>query len=91
MIKNYEANPLNIHALREVSFCPPHFTKVDMSGSYVPPNTLKKWLYANLEGRFHIGTGERDHIVKFIAFEIQGEASYFALMKDTIYSFYDNF
>lgn len=91
MLKNYEANPLNVHALREVSFCPQHFTKIDMTGSYIPPATIRRWLYSNLEGRFHIGTGERNHILKFVAFELPGEASYFVLMKDTIYSVPDGF
>lgn len=91
MIKNYEANPLNVHALREVSFCPPHFVRVDMSGSYAPIKAIKAWLYANLEGRFHIGTGKTVHAIEFVAFEMPGEASYFALMKDTIVYVNDNF
>ena len=91
MIKNYEANPLNIHALREVSFCPPHFIKVDMEGSYTPIKAIKSWLYANLDGRFHIGTGKNAHLLSFVAFEVPGEASYFALMKDTIKYVSDGF
>lgn len=84
MLANYEANPLNVHGLREMSFCPPHFTKVSMEGSYIFPITVRNWLYQNLEGRFYMHMESGRQSIIFIAFEISGEASYFALMRDQI-------
>jgi hypothetical protein len=80
MISQYEANPLNVHGLRELTWCPPHFTKVRIDTLATKKN-FTDWLYENLEGRFFIGEEDIDkHRCTVIAFEIAGEASYFSLM-----------
>ena len=79
MIKHSEANPLNIHGLRELAWCPPHFTKVRIATIATKKN-LTDWLYENLDGRFYIGEEDIDKIrYTVIAFEVAGESSYFSL------------
>lgn len=84
MIKHFEANPLNIHGLRELSWCPPHFTKVRFD-TLSPKKTFTDWLYENLDGRFYVGEEDIDkHRCTVVAFEIANEASYFSLMLSEI-------
>lgn len=84
MIKHGEANPLNVHGLRQVDHCPPHFTPV-MFDLYVNEKDIIDWLYENLSGRFYIGQTDiedNNTVVRKnkVAFEIPGEASYFSMM-----------
>ena len=89
MLKHNEPNPLNIHGLRQVNHCPPHFTTVYFDLS-VSEKDLTDWLYENLEGRFYSGQVDiRQESGKYarqqcIAFENASEASYFAIMLATI-------
>ena len=86
MLKHGETNPLNVHGLRQLDYCPPHFEQVTFM-SYVPPKDLTDWLYENLEGRFHIGYVDVARSLdskiidrhSLVAFEIPCEASYFTL------------
>lgn len=84
MLKHGEVNPLNVHGLREISWCPPHFTKVNFQ-SYITEKVLKDWLYENLSGRFYVGVVDVSKSPngstrnQLVAFEIPGEASYFSL------------
>ena len=88
MLKHGEINPLNLFGLREISHCPPHFSKVtfDLKTS---ENNIKDWIYENLTGRFWLGdmysenTSESFQMEKCVAFEVHSEASYFSLMLDT--------
>ena len=89
MLKHNEPNPLSVHQLRRVDFLPPHFIKVAFSLS-AHDKSIVDWIWENFEGRFYYGdyfceteTGAVD-VQKVAAFEIAGEASYFALMLDTI-------
>lgn len=95
MIVNYQPNPLNTFDLRELEHCPPHFSVVDFSIS-CHEKKLRDWIWSNLIGRFYLG----DHYVnisngnksvtvlqKRAAFEIAGEASYFALFLPEINKF----
>jgi hypothetical protein len=84
MLKHNEPNPLNVHGLRQLGHCPPHFTPVIFDLA-VQEKDLVDWLYENLEGRFYSGQIDvrqesgviaRQHC---IAFELASEASYFAL------------
>ena len=84
MLKHNEPNPLNVHGLRQLGHCPPHFTSVIFDLA-VQEKDLVDWLYENLEGRFYSGQIDvkqesgviaRQHC---IAFELASEASYFAL------------
>jgi hypothetical protein len=88
VLKYGEVNPLNVFGLRRLDHCPPHFVEV----KYTLKTSEKKitdWVIENLEGRFYAGdsyTEENDHIhmIKCVAFEIPGEASYFSLILDKL-------
>ena len=84
MIKYNEPNPLNIFNLRQITHCPPHFHKVEFDlNTY--DKVVSAWIYENLEGRFNYGQIDSlSSAGKLIrrhraAFELAGEASYFAL------------
>lgn len=85
MLKHGEANPLNIHGLRQMSHCPPHFSQVVFE-LHTTEKNLIDWLYENLEGRFYSGqidvkqsSGGPIIRQQCIAFELASEASYFSL------------
>ena len=54
MLCNGEVNPLTVHNLREMDFCPPHFTVVsfELRGQ---KKEVTDWIWENLTGRFWIG------------------------------------
>jgi len=84
MLKYGIVNPLNVHGLRKLDYCPPHFERF-----YFDLKTNEKhiviWVLENLEGRFFIGDMALDtHIKKCIAFEIASEKMIFALQLDII-------
>ena len=89
-----EPNPLNVHQLRRVNHCPPHFTQVVFE-PYVTEKTITDWLYENLEGRFYVGDidvartpgGKPIDRNLLVAFELAGEASYFSLVLPTLNTF----
>lgn len=86
MLKHGEVNPLNVHGLRQLDWCPPHFERVKFE-SYVSDSALSSWVYENLVGRFYVGFDDADnkrHVV--VAFESPGEASYFSLCLSQINS-----
>ena len=83
MLKHGEVNPLNVHGLRELAWCPPHFERVQFE-SYVTDKLLSNWIYENLSGRFYIGAVDVNVSEKYkrqvvVGFESPGEASYFSL------------
>lgn len=83
MLKHGEVNALNVHGLRRMSWCPPHFTKVSFE-PYVAEKTISDWIYENLQGRFFLAyedvlTGGRSNRLLTAAFEHGGEASFFGL------------
>lgn len=79
MLKHGEVNPLNIHGLRQLDWCPIHFERVTFE-SWVNEQVISNWIYENLSGRFYIGPaddgGKRQCVV---GFEVASEASYFSL------------
>lgn len=89
MLKHGDPNPLSVHQLRRLDFMPPHFSKVIFNLS-TNDKTLVDWIWENFEGRFYYGDyfTETDasavDVQKVASFEIAGEASYFALILDTI-------
>ena len=88
MLKHGEVNPLNVHGLRRMEHCPPHFTQIEFN-IYVSEKTIADWIWANLGGRFFFGdmyqgSGKSYSSSKVAAFELPGEASYFSLVLDTI-------
>jgi hypothetical protein len=94
MIRHGDPNPLNVHGLRELKWCPPHFTRVQFE-PYVDKKQIADWLYENLEGRFYVGDidiartpgGKPIDRNLLVAFELASEASYFSLMLPQINTF----
>lgn len=91
MLKFGEINPLNVMGLRELSHCPPHFTKVFFN-SRVQDKKIKDWIYSNLQSRFWMGDlyrkeTSRAEIFKCVAFEEASESSIFLLNLDIINSY----
>ena len=84
---DFEPNPLNVHNLRVLNHCPPHFYAVDFDLS-CPAKQLSDWIYVNLSGRFYFGeVAEGRKLYHRAAFEIHSEASYFALSLSDINKF----
>ena len=91
MLKHGEPNPLNVHQLRQLSWCPPHFEQVVFE-PYVTTKNITDWLYENLEGRFYVGDvdvartpgGKPIDRNLLVAFELASEASYFSLVLPSI-------
>lgn len=82
-------NPLNVHGLRRVEHCPPHFFRVEFDLA-TDEKDITDWVYTNLDGRFYFGdyynidtTGRRT-MCKVLAFENHSEATYFGLFMDQI-------
>ena len=97
MLKHRDPNPLNVHQMRRLEHLPPHFSPVlfELVGG-VNEKTITDWVWENLEGRFYYGvhysendTGNMD-VQKVVAFELPSEASYFALILDTVNKYNDN-
>lgn len=79
MLKHGEVNPLNVHGLRQLDWCPPHFAQVQFE-TYVSERIISSWIYENLSGRFYIGNVDSENKRQtLVAFESHGEASYFSL------------
>lgn len=89
MLKHNEVNPLSVFGLRRVDHCPPHFVTVPFD-LRVNEKAVSDWIWEHLSGRFYYGDfyTELDsgalHGQKLVAFEEPSEASYFALMIDTV-------
>lgn len=92
MLKHNEANPLSVHQLRRIDFCPPHFTPV-LFDLATQEKTISDWIWENLEGRFCLidyyqpSENGGHSMQKMAAFEQPGEASYFALILNTVNSY----
>lgn len=85
MLKHGEVNPLNVHGLREISWCPPHFERVQFD-LHTSEKDITNWIYENLEGRFYFGqidVTQPNNRPTFrqclVAFELSNEATYFSL------------
>jgi hypothetical protein len=89
MLKHGEVNPLNVHGLRRLEHCPPHFTTVNFD-LRVREKHVTDWIYESLEGRFWFGNNYYSTeagstaLNTGVAFELPEEASYFLLMIDQI-------
>ena len=84
-----DINPLNVHNLRRVEHCPPHFYRVIFDLS-TDEKRITDWVYHNLTGRFYFGdyfsvsdTGHKT-MSKLLGFENHSEATYFGLFIDQI-------
>lgn len=89
MLKELAPNPLNVFGLRRLDYCPPYFHKVSFQ-LRTSEKDISDWIWTNLEGRFFYGdlyffnsSGKID-FEKTAGFESPGEASYFALIIDSI-------
>jgi hypothetical protein len=94
MLKHGEVNELAVFGLRRMEHCPPHFAQVEFD-LHTDETVITDWIWAHLDGRFYVGdqyvATDRQKInqsairlQKVAAFEIAGEASYFALTLDLI-------
>jgi hypothetical protein len=89
MLRNGEVNPLNVHGIRELEYCPPHFVQVTFD-LRTNRKQIADWIWENFEGRFWFGDwfalNENGQCIMTTcaAFEIPGEASMFSLMLDQI-------
>jgi len=89
MLKHNEVNQLAVFGLRKVEHCPPHFSPV-LFDLRVAEKQITDWIWENLDGRFYIGyhyselSNGNFNSQKKVAFEEPGEASYFALILDTV-------
>lgn len=69
--------------------CPPHFSPVSFE-LRVNEKSILDWIYTNSDSRFYFGDRYYQNVdgkisfSKVAAFESPGEASFFALMIDTI-------
>lgn len=90
MLSNGDVNLLNLHELRQLNHCPPHFEKLTIE---IKNNNqikfISDWLYENLEGRFYVGYGfdngtSVSNRTIMVAFELPSEATYFSLMLNQI-------
>jgi len=96
MLKHGEINPLNVFGLRQLSHCPPHFSRVSFDLA-TTDKRITDWIYENLSGRFWYGdsyyTTDTGSTVmqKSVAFERHSEASYFSLMLDKFNSWNSDF
>jgi hypothetical protein len=94
ILKYGEINPLAVFGLRELDYCPPHFVQVEFD-LRANEKTITDWIWANLDGRFWYGDwyyktiGDSVNFRKCAAFEIPGEASFFAIQLD-MFNKYDN-
>ena len=84
MIKHGEINPLNVHGMRRLTHCPPHFTTLELPLSQYNTKVLSDWIYENLVGRFYLGVIDTKIDNRYdrkhqIGFEIASESSYFSL------------
>lgn len=81
MLKHGEVNPLNVHGLRRIDWCPPHFTSITMDLN-VSQQTVNDWIVENLRSRYYIGivdAADNSRRQLVVGFESPGEASYFGL------------
>lgn len=88
MLKHGEVNPLNVHGMRQLKHCPPHFTEVIFDLN-IAEKAISDWIYENLAGRFYVGYVDKiqdDTYQRYYsaAFEEPGEASYFSLFLNQI-------
>ena len=84
MLKHGEVNPLNVHGLRQLDWCPPHFAQVQFE-AHVADKIISGWIYENLSSRFYIGSTDPENKRQtLVAFESPGEASYFSLCLNQI-------
>jgi len=86
VLKNKETNPLNVHRLRQLDFCPPHFTSVliECPTPEATEKNIQDWIWENLQGRFYVGPVDISddghyHRKLQISFELPEELSYFSL------------
>lgn len=84
MIKHNEPNKLSIFGIRELKHCPPHFSQV-VFDLHTSEKEISDWIHEHLDGRFYAGQIDVPHAPNKImrqycvAFEIPGEASFFAM------------
>lgn len=89
--ESFVPNPLNVHNIRILSYCPAHFSPVDFNIK-TKPDKIDTWIYENLQGRFFSGSwvvnnDGKSTILHRVAFESPNEAMYFLLALPEINKF----
>lgn len=85
MLKNNKVNPLDVLDLRRISFCPPHFSTVNVQKRYNIEQAICEWIDEHLTGRYFIGNNvelDADSKIKTVytvGFEQSKELSFFML------------
>jgi len=81
-------NALNVLEIRELNFCPTHWTTVNLNGNSwsiaKDIDTCREWIYNNLSGRFCIISDtevveNKMEIVYKVGFEEASESTMFSL------------
>jgi hypothetical protein len=83
---NTEYSSLDVHGGRRLSWCPPHFTVVEVNRPSHKDDSDR--IYEHLRGRFFLGSlyvmqDNQLTLRNVAAFEIAEEASYFMLINQT--------
>lgn len=85
MGKIKDPNPLNFLELRQLKVPPGYFEYILLPQRYNLQESITKWIYENLKGRFYIGKAidldNNEHISSMlkVGFEDTKEMSYFTL------------
>jgi len=86
MIKHKSLNPLNLFGLRRFDVPPKHFEYIVLPLKYNLEDSLSKWIYDNLKGRYYVGKAlhinDADNQITIsikVGFEEAKEISYFTL------------
>jgi hypothetical protein len=80
----FDLNPLDVLKQRELSYIPPHFSKMDIQNVYFD-SSIKDWIKSKLKGRFCLikmpAVDSRDKLssTTFVAFEDEKELTFFML------------
>lgn len=85
MLKEKKPNPLNFFDIRLEQFPPIHFEYITIPLAYNLEDSIKKWIYQNLKGRYYVNKciainsqNNIDTMLK-VGFEQSKELSYFTL------------
>ena len=78
-----DLNPFDILKLRKTDYLPVHFKTYNLKDMFFD-NTIERWIYTNLKGRFYLGErsgfiDDRIKIYDVVGFEEEKELTFFML------------
>ena len=81
-----EVNPLSVHGLRRLNYCPVHFARIEIEQK-ASQKKITDWIYENLRGRFCLNN-QRDtkafQTIMVLGFEDHAEATLMSLQLNEI-------